>query len=141
MFISSDDERDPQYVPPGKLNPTRAARTTKAAPTKVAPSEVTASHSEEECILTNTPSGSAAQSEGASGSEDESGIKYPVLRTSPGLRRPLLPPPHPSRPRRMRLIVLTLLQHPRLASPPWLLISPTGGVLRGNIKYTMTPSY
>ncbi|TMX03693.1 hypothetical protein EJD97_014822 [Solanum chilense] len=42
---------------------------------KVAPSAVTASQSAEECIVTETPSGSAAQSEGASGSEDASGFK------------------------------------------------------------------
>ena len=66
--------------------------------------------------------------------------KCPVLRRSSSLRRPLLPPPHPSLPHLMRLIVRTILHHPRLASLPRLLIRPISGVLRGNIKYTPTPS-
>ena len=51
MFISSNDERDPEWVPPGTLTPTRAVRTTRATPTKVAPGGVTASQSEEERIM------------------------------------------------------------------------------------------
>ena len=68
MVIGSDDERDPEYVPPGTSTPSRTARTPRDTPKKVASSVVTASHSDEERILTGTPSGSATNEEGASGS-------------------------------------------------------------------------
>ena len=68
MDISSDNECDPEYVPLGTLTSTRVARTTRAMPTKMAPGGVTAFQSEEERILTGTPSRSAAQFEGAYGS-------------------------------------------------------------------------
>ena len=32
MFIGSDDERDPEYVPPGTSTPSRAARAARATP-------------------------------------------------------------------------------------------------------------
>nr|XP_025886960.1 uncharacterized protein LOC112941567 [Solanum lycopersicum] len=66
MIIDSDDERDPEYVPPGTSTPSRVARSPKATPKKVASGVVTASQSDEECTLTGTPSGSAINDEGAS---------------------------------------------------------------------------
>ena len=68
MVIGSDDERDPEYVPPGTSTPSRASRATRATPKKVASGVVTASQSDEERTLTGTPSGSATNEEGASGS-------------------------------------------------------------------------
>ena len=56
MFIGSDDERDPEYVPPGTSTPSRAARAPRARPKKVASGVVTASQSDEERTLTGTPS-------------------------------------------------------------------------------------
>ena len=43
MVIGSDDERDPEYVPPGTSTPSRASRATRATPNKVASGIVTAS--------------------------------------------------------------------------------------------------
>ena len=43
MVIGSDDERDPEYVPPGTSTPSRAARAPRATPKKVASGVVTAS--------------------------------------------------------------------------------------------------
>ena len=43
MIIGSDDERDPEYVPPGTSTPSRAARAPRATPKKVASGVVTAS--------------------------------------------------------------------------------------------------
>ena len=68
MVIGSDDERDLEYVPPGTSTPACAAHTPRATPKKVASGVVTASKSDEECTLTGTPSGSATNEEGASGS-------------------------------------------------------------------------
>ena len=68
MIIGSDDERDPEYVPPGTSTLSRAARAPRATPKKVASGVVTASQSDEERTLTGTPSGSATNEEGASGS-------------------------------------------------------------------------
>ena len=68
LIIDSDDERDPEYVPPGTSAPSRAARAPRATPKKVASGVVTASQSDEERTLTGTPSGSATNEEGASGS-------------------------------------------------------------------------
>ena len=68
MVIGSDNERDPEYVPPGTSTPSRAARAARAIPKKVASDVVTASQSDEERTLTDTPSGSATDEEGASGS-------------------------------------------------------------------------
>ena len=68
LIIGSDDERDPEYVPPGTSAPSHAARAPRATPKKVASGVVTASQSDEERTLTGTPSGSATNEEGASGS-------------------------------------------------------------------------
>ncbi|XP_069152623.1 uncharacterized protein, partial [Solanum lycopersicum] len=68
LIIGSDDERDPEYVPPSTSAPSRAARAPRATPKIVASSVVTASQSDEERTLTGTPSGSATNEEGASGS-------------------------------------------------------------------------
>ena len=68
MVIDSDDEPDTEYVPPGSSTPSRAARAPGATPKKLASSVVTASQSHEERTLTGTPSGSATNEEGASGS-------------------------------------------------------------------------
>ena len=43
LVIGSDDERDPEYVPPGTSTPSRAARAARATPKKVASGVVTAS--------------------------------------------------------------------------------------------------
>ena len=61
LIIGSDDEQDPEYVPPGTSAPSRAARAHRATPKTVASGVVTASQ-------TGTPSGSATNEEGASGS-------------------------------------------------------------------------
>ena len=63
LIIGSDDERDPEYVPPGTFAPSRAARAPRATPKTVASGVVTASQSDEECTLTDTPSGSAMKKE------------------------------------------------------------------------------
>ena len=68
MVISFDDERDPEYMPPGTSTPSRTARSPRDKPKKVASGIVTASQSDEERTLTGTPSGSATNEEGASGS-------------------------------------------------------------------------
>ena len=62
-------------MPPGTVTLARAARTTRATLTKVAPSVVTTFKSDEECILSGTPYGSAAQSSDASNFEDILGSK------------------------------------------------------------------
>ena len=68
IVIGSDDERDPEYVPPGTSTPSRAARAPRATPKKVASGVVTASQFDEERTLTGTPSRSATNEERASGS-------------------------------------------------------------------------
>ena len=68
MVIGSDDERDPEYVPPGTSTHSCAARAPRATPKKVAFGVVTASQSDEKRTLTATPSGLATNEEGASGS-------------------------------------------------------------------------
>ena len=57
LVIGFDDERDPEYVPPGTSTPSRAACDTRATSRKVASGVVTASQSDEEHTLTGTPSG------------------------------------------------------------------------------------
>ena len=66
LVIGSDNEPDPEYVPPGTATPSRAARAARATPKKVASNVVTASQSDEERTLTGTPSKSATHEEGAS---------------------------------------------------------------------------
>ena len=68
LIIVSDDEWDPEYVPPGTSTPSRAACAPRATPKQVASGVVTASQSDEERTLTGTPSGSTTNEEGASGS-------------------------------------------------------------------------
>ena len=68
IVIGSDDERDPKHVPPGTSTLSCAARAPRATPKKVAFGIITASQSDEERTLTGTPSGSATNEEGASGS-------------------------------------------------------------------------
>ena len=68
LIIGSDDERDPEYVPPGTSAPSRAARAPRATPKTVASGVVTAFKSDEERTLTGTPSGSATNEEGTSSS-------------------------------------------------------------------------
>ena len=68
LIIGSDDERDPEYMPPGTSAPYRAARAPRATPKAVASGVVTASQSDEKRKLTGTPSASAKNEEGASGS-------------------------------------------------------------------------
>ena len=65
MVIGSDDESDPEYVPPRTSTPSRAACAPRATPKMVAFGVVTASQSDEERTLTGTPSGSATNEEGA----------------------------------------------------------------------------
>ena len=64
LVIGCDDERDPEYVPPGTSTQSRAALAARATPKKVASGEVTASQSDEERTLTDIPSGSATNEEG-----------------------------------------------------------------------------
>ena len=59
MIISPDDERDPEYVPPGTFTPSCPARAPRATPKKVASGVVTASQYDEQRTLTGTSSGSA----------------------------------------------------------------------------------
>ena len=68
MIIGSDDERDPEYVPPGTSTPSRVARAPRVTPKKVASGVVTTSKFDEERTLTGKPSGSATIEKGASGS-------------------------------------------------------------------------
>ena len=68
LIIRFDDERDPEYMPPGTSAPSRATRASRATPKTVASGVVTASQSDEERTLTGTASGSATNEEGASGS-------------------------------------------------------------------------
>ena len=68
LVIGFDDERDPEYVPPGTATPSRDAHAARATPKKVASGVVPASRSDDERTLTGTPSGSATHEEGAAGS-------------------------------------------------------------------------
>ena len=63
LVIGSDNEHDPECVPPGTATLARAACATRATHKKVAFSTVTASHSDEERTLIGTPSGKATQVE------------------------------------------------------------------------------
>ena len=66
LVIGSNDERDPEYVPPGTFTPSRAARAARVTPKKVASCIVTLSQSDEERTVTDTPSWSATHEERAS---------------------------------------------------------------------------
>ena len=68
MIISSDDEQDLEYVLPGTFIPFHVARAARAKPKKIASDVVIASQYDEERTLTDTPSGSATNEKGASGS-------------------------------------------------------------------------
>ena len=68
LVIGSDDERDPEYMPPGTSTPSRVARAARATVKKVESSIVIASQFDEKHTLTGTPFGSATNEEGASGS-------------------------------------------------------------------------
>ncbi|XP_015059467.1 uncharacterized protein LOC107005397 [Solanum pennellii] len=72
LVIGSDNERDPEYLPPGTVTLARAARTTRATPMKLGTGVATASQSEEERILTDTPSRSSTHSSDAFGCEEAS---------------------------------------------------------------------
>ena len=101
LVIGSNDEHDPEYVPPGTATLSRAARAIRATPKKVASDAVTASQSDEERTVTCTPSGTATHDEGASGPQKS------------------LHPPHLHiLPRLMRLTVLIPLQAQRLVHSP-----------------------
>ena len=73
MVIVSNDDHDPEHVPPGTRTPTRTGRTTRGIPKKVACGVDTTFWFDEERILTGTLSGYAAYSEGASSNEEASG--------------------------------------------------------------------
>ena len=73
LIDSTNDDRDPEYVPPSNQTATPDARATRGMPKKVMPDVVTASQSGEERTLTGTPSGYTSSSEGAFGSEGSSG--------------------------------------------------------------------
>ena len=135
MIVGSDDERDPEYVPPGASTPSRDARAPRATPKKVASGVVTASQSDEERTLTSTPSGSATNEEGASGSlgvswsEEASGsAEVPAPATAAASASS------------DEADVQTLYLAHQLRSPLQPLTSPTGGVLTGKFKSTPTPS-
>ena len=68
MVIGSDDERDPENVPPGTSTPSRAACAPRATPKQVASGVVTASQSDEERTLTGAPSRLATNEEETFGS-------------------------------------------------------------------------
>lgn len=142
LIIGSDDKRDPKYVPLGIHFPNPAARSTRTMPTMVAPGVVTTSQSEEECILSRISSGSTAQFEKVSDSEDAFGSKE-AFSFEDVLGNEVAS--SPSTPSQSALFneadSADSTLAPRLASPTRFLISPTGGVLRGNIRYTPTPSY
>lgn len=75
MVTVSDDDRDPEYIPPDTHKPTHSDRISRGMLYKVASGVVSNSLSNEECILTCTPFGSTADFQGASGSEETSDSK------------------------------------------------------------------
>ena len=135
LIIGSDDERDPEYVPPSTSAPSRAARAPRATPKTVASGVVTASQSDEERTLTGTPSGSVTNEERALAPWEYHGTRK---------IRALLRFPHPPllqrRPRLMRLTVQTLHPTHHLRSTHQPLTSQTDGVSTASIKFTPTPS-
>ena len=129
MVIGSDDERDPEYVPPGTSTPSRAVSAPRSTTKKVVSGVVIASQSDEEHRLTGTPSGSATNEKGESGSlgvswsEKASGsTELPAPATaaaSASLMRLTVRNPHP---------IYQLVLSPRL------LASPTGAVSTCSFK-------
>ena len=105
LVIGSDDEHNPEYVPPGTTTPSRAARATRSTPKKVASDVVTAFQSDEEYTLTGTPSGSYTHEEG-----EFSSLEFSWRRKPPSSQKSLHPPQLHSLPRLMRMAVLILLQ-------------------------------
>ena len=87
LIIGSDDERDPEYVPPGTSAPSCAARAPRATPKMVASGVVTASQSDEERTQTCTPSGSASNEEELLALKEFRGWRKPpnMLRFPPPL--------------------------------------------------------
>lgn len=85
LVIVSNDDDDPQYVPPGIRTSTRATRTTQGTPKMVVSDVVTASQSDEKRILTGTSSGSATGSEGASGFEEAFGSEEASISHGPNI--------------------------------------------------------
>lgn len=67
MIGTSDDEWDPEYVPPGTETTAPTARSTQGTPKKVASSVVTASKTHKERTLTGAQFGSASGFGGVSG--------------------------------------------------------------------------
>ena len=129
LFIGSDDEHDPEYIPAGTGTLLRDARATRATPKKVTSGVVIASQSDEECTLTGTPSGSATNEEGASGSL---GVSW--SEEASGSAEVPAPTAVQRRPRLMRLTVRN--PHPvhQLVLSPQLVTNPTGGVAMGSFK-------
>ena len=72
LIIVLHNQSDPKYVPPRTRTPTNVSYSTKATPTRAALSIVSASMSDDERMLTGTPSRYGEENEGASGSEDAS---------------------------------------------------------------------
>lgn len=66
----SNDEQDPEYVPPSTRTPIAAARASGGIPKKVVPRVITTFQSDEERTLTITSSRSTSGSERESGSEE-----------------------------------------------------------------------
>ena len=96
---------------------------------------VATSQSDEERTLTGTPSVSATNEEGASGSL---GVSW--SEEASGSAEVPHPPVLQRQPRLMMLIVQTLHPAHQLRSPVQPLTSPTGGVSMGSFKSTPTPS-
>ena len=110
LVIGSDDERDPEYVPPDTSTPSGAARATRATPKKVASGVVTASQFDEFCCR----------------KKPTDLLRFPPpLYSLPRLTRPPVWNPHP-----VHQLVLS----------PWLPTSLIGGVSKGSIKSIPTQS-
>ena len=119
MVIGSDDNQDPEYVPPGTRTPTCAAMNTRGTPKKMASGVVTASPSDEERILNDTRRGLLQILRKRLAPRRLPGLReHLALRRLPGLRKhhlhmvPLLLLHQSTLPRLMRLTVRILLHHP-----------------------------